>query len=520
MRTIKRHSLKINQTKWHELCLIARLYRDEKNYHLRFNNQDENFSNCNNERQRRDKLVKANYSPETHLQARQWKTALKEAYETVNKYWCALAIQIKPFIAKHKKVWTETEMHYAYWLLCKGNRLAGLMGNHKAPEPEHFTISYAEKKRVRNFIRRIVRRKRGERPQAYLSRSFMLDANMYSVFEKANIEGKKVQFIKIMGLTPRKMVVVPLTGFTKFSGNIRIILDLYRHRIEVHTTNDVKAAFIPEEGEVAALDAGCTEVFTDENGTVYEPSFGKTLLEASEKLNQTGKARNKLNALRKTSSKHKAHRIRKFNLGKKKQRDRKRKTQIRVRQLISQAIHQVCKGRKPSVIVTENLDIRGKAKSKKMSRLVSYWMRSSLKERLEFLALVEGFHHKQVNPAYTSQMCPACGHVHKGNRAGDTFKCLNCGHTDYADRVAATNLKARYYDTDISAYTPAPVVLSILQKRFIAPLERQSGSAIAAEPTVSGRTDTHSKACQSETPLPNKPNANRNGQNVVFTDVL
>ena len=80
------------------------------------------------------------------------------------------------------------------------------------------------------------------------------------------------------------------------------------------------------------------------------------------------------------------------------------------------------KSRKPAMIVTESLDIRGKAKSKEMSRLVSYWMRGSLKERLDFLALVEGFRHKQVNPAYTSQMCPTCLFVHKDNRRGDIFQ--------------------------------------------------------------------------------------------------
>ncbi len=35
--------------------------------------------------------------------------------------------------------------------------------------------------------------------------------------------------------------------------------------------------------------------------------------------------------------------------------------------------------------------------------------------------------------------------VHKDNRKDDIFKCLKCGHTDHADRVAAINLRARYY---------------------------------------------------------------------------
>ena len=43
MRTIKRYSLKINKNKWQQLREIAKLYRDEKNFHLRFFNQDNNI---------------------------------------------------------------------------------------------------------------------------------------------------------------------------------------------------------------------------------------------------------------------------------------------------------------------------------------------------------------------------------------------------------------------------------------------------------------------------------------------
>jgi hypothetical protein len=346
----------------------------------------------------------------------------KDAYQTVDKYWCALAAEIKSMISKHSE-WTESELHYAYWLVFTGKRLAELMDS-DAPEPEHFEVTHPEKKRVRNYIRRVVRRKRGIRPLARTARSFGLDANMYSVVENVNEDGKKSQFIKIMVLVPRKQVVIPLTGLTNISGTIKIVLDFSKQRIEVHTSNTVVPSKNQLDG-VIALDAGITEVFTDEQGNAFEPTFGKTLTAISNQLNKTGKARNKAYVLKKVSSKFKAQRIAKFNLGKKKLRERKQKAKIRIEQQINHAIRQVVKERKPSILVTERLDIRGKAKSKGMSRLVNYWMRGSLKERLEFLALVEGFHHKQVNPAYTSQMCPTCLFVHKNNRAGDLIKCLN-----------------------------------------------------------------------------------------------
>ncbi len=47
-----------------------------------------------------------------------------------------------------------------------------------------------------------------------------------------------------------------------------------------------------------------------------------------------------------------------------------------------------------------------------------------------------------VNPAYTSQTCPHCGHVDRGNRPSrDTFKCLRCGFNGPADHVAAMNIR-------------------------------------------------------------------------------
>ena len=42
---------------------------------------------------------------------------------------------------------------------------------------------------------------------------------------------------------------------------------------------------------------------------------------------------------------------------------------------------------------------------------------------------------------YQSQKCSVCGHVHKKNRKGEAFLCLNCGHTDNADKNAAINHK-------------------------------------------------------------------------------
>ena len=48
----------------------------------------------------------------------------------------------------------------------------------------------------------------------------------------------------------------------------------------------------------------------------------------------------------------------------------------------------------------------------------------------------------KVNPAYTSQCCPVCGHTEKANRNKKIhlFCCQNCGYKSNDDRIGAMNL--------------------------------------------------------------------------------
>ena len=50
-----------------------------------------------------------------------------------------------------------------------------------------------------------------------------------------------------------------------------------------------------------------------------------------------------------------------------------------------------------------------------------------------------------VNPDFTSQMCPKCGHISKKNRKSqETFCCEKCNHKNNADINAAKNIKSRF----------------------------------------------------------------------------
>src|SRR5262249_28597303 len=58
-----------------------------------------------------------------------------------------------------------------------------------------------------------------------------------------------------------------------------------------------------------------------------------------------------------------------------------------------------------------------------------------------------------INPAYTSQTCPNCVYLDKGNRHSDVFQCLKCGHRGHADQIAAINHKSRFFDRRITLYS-------------------------------------------------------------------
>ena len=65
-------------------------------------------------------------------------------------------------------------------------------------------------------------------------------------------------------------------------------------------------------------------------------------------------------------------------------------------------------------------------------------------QMLEYKQCWSGGEVLKVNPKYTSQTCPSCGHVSKNNRLTQSrFECVECGYSENADLVGALNVLAR-----------------------------------------------------------------------------
>lgn len=467
MRCVRRQSAYLNKGKSEELDNLINSYAKEKDYHLR-SLTPQVFASYPSQISYRDSLLHRldGYKSPYGLQARMWKMALKDAYETIEKYWTALAEDIRPLIS-HKQFWSDSMIHYAYWLLCNPRRVASLYAG-DTPIPTRFSITPYYRSIVVKIIAKEVRKNAGRDPRVRVARSACFDPDMYTITSS----NTGAQQIKLMGLKPYSRILVPLLGQGKIAGNVRIVKEHGDRKIEVHTTFDLVMPDVPPDGDDAGVDIGQSEVITDNQGKRYGKGFGDFLAKASTVDRDKGAKRGKLHSIRKKAIANgnfaKARRIKVNNLGRKNLDTRRRKHQAECSRQVNTAFNEFLKLRQPKRFAQEKLDFRGKAKSKEMSRRTTQMRNSTINERSNFKASAAGSCRQRVNPAYSSQQCPNpnCGYVHSKNRNGDTFVCLYCGWVGHSDRVGAHNSLNRMDHPGITLWMPKSRVLHILLSEF------------------------------------------------------
>lgn len=112
--------------------------------------------------------------------------------------------------------------------------------------------------------------------------------------------------------------------------------------------------------------------------------------------------------------------------------------------------HQVSKAlatgnQKHTLFVLEDLtgirNVTERVKTKNRYVSVS-WSFYDLEQKMIYKAKQNQSSVIKVDPRYTSQCCPACGHTEKSNRNKKIhlFTCKNCGYTSNDDRIGAMNL--------------------------------------------------------------------------------
>ena len=121
-----------------------------------------------------------------------------------------------------------------------------------------------------------------------------------------------------------------------------------------------------------------------------------------------------------------------------------------LKQRIDEIVKEILIIENPDLIVVEQLKNMGH-KSKLKARLsksirasIGTWNWKYCLNRLEMQCELNRVSFRTVSPYYTSTTCPACGHTNRGNRNGEMFKCLSCGHEDNADINAGKNIRNRF----------------------------------------------------------------------------
>jgi len=189
--------------------------------------------------------------------------------------------------------------------------------------------------------------------------------------------------------------------------------------------------FQPESGNVTGIDRGIYNLATTSNGLKFSGLQAMHVRRRYARLRQ---------ALQTKGTKG-AKRLLKRLSG------RERRWMADLNHRIAKTIVNSCNP--GDVIVMEDLrHIRERIYVAKEQRLLQHsWTFGQLGRFIEYKAAERGIAVVYVDPRHTSQRCPRCGFVARGNRKGHVFRCVSCGFVGHADIVAATNIRQVYFET-------------------------------------------------------------------------
>lgn len=422
------------------------------------------------------------------LQARHWKLALEETSKMALTHWKSVIAEAKKELGDTLKRFHDQDRHYAYWLLCGINRQFFELLDGKVPIPNsdvsfdrNYCLSYDRPlssktlRSIAGIVRRTVNRVRRDivcysRTKAFHNR-IDFDSSCYKV--RSTEAG---QFLELMSLQPGKRICLRLKGESKVRGTLQLIRDTagtYSLRVYVPQQCEEKR----KTGTVVGIDLGYTELMATSEQELLGTDLGKYFSEIADKRGKNSEGRNRMHALfrsllKKTGKDNlaKAERIRRHNLGRKKQRARYIRDIGVIKTVVNRELNFLFtrKTNPVKAIVVEDLSARMKAHfGKKWNRRLSGWMRGYLQERIRYKAKKHGIEVNEVNPAHSSRECPRCHCTDKKNRQGDVFKCSYCGYHEHADLVAALNILGRLGDKEIRKGMSPSRVKAVLDGRHV-----------------------------------------------------
>ena len=304
--------------------------------------------------------------------------------------------------------------------------------------------------------------------------TIQLDGECYTLSSKYDdIAHKNRWFLNIMSLQKGQRIQgLELTGFhhakkiIKKSANLTLSFDPVTMDVYAHFTFENKKNKNQQEKEnilcskdsefLVGGDFGLTESMTFSDGFVLGRTQGEMLRDISKKTKESVAQIQKFSLPdffgmeRKNQENRRNHlnncfnhnlRLKNINTNyrKRQQRYNKRLEQFKYRMVnemtkhfMSNTVYGNYQDRNIH-FVFESLDYSNLGRNKEQKRQINLikGIYTCLENKVKTSDLP--FKISYVNSAYTSQMCPHCYYVAKGNRQNGTFRCLHCGYTVLED---------------------------------------------------------------------------------------
>lgn len=473
-KTIKAYSLPLDSKTYIQL---DNLFVDYGKCRGQFFNQlcgINNLENVTNFRQIRNQIrqlgINKTLVSQYDFLNKHWVYALFDTCSNINSMWSNTANKIRKVIQTNDNL-TVDERHYLYYVLRFNTLWLGILKyNTKAylALPKKYQESYMrfindltnkQLTHLHGYLRRLTRRYKAYPHKVSLhNKSMTYDENMYR-FKSDNL-------FCFSSNKNRQVFNVTLTSNWRYSkkGNLQIILNRYQKRLEIHKL--IKTHKCKLNGtKTIGIDKGLYTLISCSTDNEYGIGFSELANQEVDRLSKVNANRNKIRHYLKLKGQ---------TLTNKQYLKKRNQHREYLHAVINSAIYQMILNEKPKEIIKEDLtfttDKLPKIYNKQLARLrrnLSSWTKGYLDERLEYICDKYSIKYQNINPAYTSQYCPKCGHKFK-ERTGvhhELTYCINCGWMN-ANTAAAKNILKRKDDNEISLYTPYKNVKKILDSRI------------------------------------------------------
>lgn len=404
------------------------------------------------------------YAKQYDFLGKHWTYALFDTCANINSMWSNLSNTLKVVIRDNDNL-NKDERHLLFFVLnFKGLWQGALKYDRQAVyelpkkcQEKYFALLKAvannRRKAIFSYLRRITRRyKPKPRKNGKYNKSMTYDENMYRFI--------KPSIIQLSSSRSRRTYQIKLTSDWHYGqkGNLNLLLDRNNKRLEFHKLIQTRIHKLKYQAPLG-VDKGESTLLSCSTGNEYGILFGNKLQQEVERLCTANKGRNH-------------DRSKGILKGNERYLKAKQRHRAFLDSQISHAVYTMILNEKPSLIVKEDLTFtktRLKSKDKtraKINRYLNSWLKGKLNERIEYLCAKYGIKLKDINPAYTSQYCPNCGHkfIARYGKHHCLTLCKNCGEMN-ANIVAAKNILKRNDDKEINLYTPYKKVKEILDLR-------------------------------------------------------